>query len=483
MKFVATVVTGIGVMGALFAAEPARVRPDFGVVFNDDADLAFVVPDRAKSEELLRANVGALADTPVKTFVYCVGMGGDLLYYNTRVASRVGWRKAPDETPGSLMEKRMENARVCLAAGADAVRTAGEAAKRLGLRFIPSLRMNDAHFMANPDQHSMTSEFWFKHRAEFTIKDSPLALQPAYGNLLDFTHAAVRQLRLDTVLEVLERNHDLVDGFELDFNRFQVFFPKGRAATGAPLITELVRRVRARLDELALTEKRPMYLFVRVPPGVDDCTTAGLEIERWMNEGLVDLVSPAQIMTLAGDMPIAELVAPGKKEWSTDLSLALSADELAAALSTEHGEAVRRRERLARGDAGGDSRRRRELPGGGCRRLLSIQFLWRVRRDASARRETLPPVPRSRPPRESHRAAGRVCGDEELLSRRSRLLRLRQTTAGETLPRWRVARDARRRRESLRGAVSAHDLRAAARSSRAARRGKDHREAERRHRV
>ena len=296
---------------AFVTAAPVE-RPDFGLVFNDDADLAFVLPDRAKSEELLRANVRALADTPVKTFVYCIGMGGDLLYYNTTVASRVGWRKSPDEKPGSLMEKRMENARVCLAAGADAVRTAGEAAKQLGLRFIPSLRMNDAHFMANPEGHAMTSEFWFQHRHEFTIKESPLAFQPAYGNLLDYSHAAVRQLRLDTVFESLARNHDLVDGFELDFNRFQVFFPKGKAAAGAPLITDLVRQVRARLDALAVAEQRPMYLFVRVPPSVTDCTTAGLEVERWMREGLVDLVSPAQIMTLAGDMPIADLAALAK---------------------------------------------------------------------------------------------------------------------------------------------------------------------------
>ena len=299
---------------AISALASAAVRPlpDFGVVFNDDADLAFVVPDRAKSEALLRANVAALADTPVKTFVYCIGMGGDLLYYNTEVASRVGWRKSPDEKPGSLMENRMENARVCLAAGADAVRTAGEAAKKLGLIFIPSLRMNDAHFMANPDQHSMTSEFWFKHRTEYIIKDSPLPFEPAYGNLLDYTHAEVRQLRLDTVFEALARNHDLVDGFELDFNRFQVFFPKGKAAGGAPLITEMVRRVRARLDELSRAERRPMYLLVRVPPSVADCMTAGLEVERWIGEGLVDLVSPAQIMTLAGDMPIADLVSLGR---------------------------------------------------------------------------------------------------------------------------------------------------------------------------
>ena len=317
-----TAISRVGLLLLVMVATGGRSRaaegnprplPHFGVIFNDDADLAFVVPDRVQSEALLRANIGALADTPVKTLVYCIGMGGDLLYYNTNVASRVGWRQAPDEVLGSLLAKRMENARVCLAQGADAVRTAGEMAKTLGLRFIPSLRMNDAHFMVDPDRHSMTSEFWFAHREHYIIRDSPLDFQKAYGNLLDYTHAAVRQLRLDTIFEALERNRDLVDGFELDFNRFQVFFPKDRAAAGAPLMTELVRSVRARLDQLARETKRPMFLFVRIPPSLTDATTAGLEVERWMREGLVDMVSPAQIMTLAGDMPVADLVALGRQ--------------------------------------------------------------------------------------------------------------------------------------------------------------------------
>jgi hypothetical protein len=305
--------TATTVSGSAAGYASAHPRPSFNVIYNDDADLAYTVPDRMKSEALLRENIGALADTPVKTLVYCLGMGGDLMVYDTKVASRVGWRKSPDEIPGSLMAKRMENARVCLAQGADAVRTAGETAKRLGLFFIPSLRMNDAHFMADPDNHAMTGEFWFKHREEYTIKDSPLPFQKAYGNLLDYSHAEVRQHRLDTAFEAMARYQDLMDGFELDFNRFQVFFPKGKAAAGAPLITAMVRQVRARLDELAKARGRPFYLFVRVPPSLADCTFAGLDVAQWMREGLVDVVSPAQIMTLAGDMPIDDLVELGRQ--------------------------------------------------------------------------------------------------------------------------------------------------------------------------
>lgn len=302
------------VLPGTFAADGVRRPiPAFGVIYNDDADLAYVVPDRARSEALLRENIAALADTPVKTLVFCLGMGGDLMLYKTKVASQVGWRKAPDEKPGSLIAKRMENARVCIAQGADAVRTAGEEAKAIGLFFVPSLRMNDAHFMANPDEHAMTGEFWFKHREEYTIKDSPFPFQPAYGNLLDYSHAEVRQHRLETAFEAIERNQDLIDGFELDFNRFQVFFPKGKAAEGAPKLTEMVRQVRNRLDRLAKQQQRPLYLFVRIPPSLADARFAGLDVETWIRERLVDVVSPAQIMTLAGDMPIRDLLEMGRQ--------------------------------------------------------------------------------------------------------------------------------------------------------------------------
>jgi hypothetical protein len=316
------------------AAAP-RERPDFGLVFNDDADLSFVVPDRARSEALLRANLQALADTPVKTLVYCIGMGGDVLYYNTEVASRVGWRVSADEKPGSLMAKRMENARVCLAQGADAVRTAGETARALGLRFIPSLRMNDAHFMVKPDDHAMTSEFWLKHRDTFTIKTSPLAFQPAYGNLLDYTHPEVRQLRLATVQEVLARNRDLVDGFELDFNRFQLFFPKGGAAAWRAA-DDRPGAGGARLARSARPRGRSSAALVRAraPFTRRLCATAGLAVEDWIREGLVDLVSPAQLMTLAGrhaDLGL-DRARPGARRARAPVPL--SPHELAPAVST-----------------------------------------------------------------------------------------------------------------------------------------------------
>lgn len=284
-------------------------RPNFGVILNDDGDLSFVSPDPKLAERILRLNINGDAALGIGTLVYCVGSGSDVLNYPTKAASTVGWRTTTTEKDSQTWTFRMENARKAIAAGMDAVRIAGEEAKRNGLRFLPSLRMNDSHFMSKPFDYPLTGEFWLKNYANLRIKDSPVSFQPNYANLFDFRHEEVRNYRLAVINEVIDRNLDLIDGFELDFNRVQVFFPKDKADEGAPLMTDLVRKVRQRLDQVSAEQGRPMSLFVRIPTSLAACKLAGLEVQKWMEEGLVDLVSPAQLMTLAHDMPIRDLIA------------------------------------------------------------------------------------------------------------------------------------------------------------------------------
>lgn len=282
-------------------------KPSFGVIMNEDGDLAFVSPDPVIAERMLRTNVDGHARLGIDTYVFCVGSGSDVLYYPTKVSSEVGWRKTKYEKENAVWRIRTEAARKCIAAGLDAINIAGTQAKSNNMLFIPSLRMNDSHFIFDPYDYPLTGKFWLEN-TDLTIKNSPLSWEKKYGNLLNFLHQKVRDFRYDVFEEVISRNADVIDGFELDFNRVQVFFPKGKADEGAPLMTELVRKVRTRLNELAKEQNRPMYLFVRIPPSEESCKWAGLDIETWMKEGLVDLISPAQLMTLAHDMPIANMI-------------------------------------------------------------------------------------------------------------------------------------------------------------------------------
>ncbi|HEX7008781.1 MAG TPA: hypothetical protein VF184_02295 [Phycisphaeraceae bacterium] len=296
----------------------ARELPDFGLIFNDDGDLAFTSMDSERAMQNLRASIDALTGTPVRTLTYSVGAGSDVLYYPTKVASVWGWRKTKydefSENPRSEDDKwaqRILNVKTGMAAGKDAIRVAGQRAKELGLYFIPSYRMNDDHFMFDPFNYPLTGEFWIKHHETYTIGTdrSPILSDEHYGNLLDFSHEEVRNYRLGVIFEVIDRYQDIMDGIELDFNRVQVFFPRGTAQERAHLMTDLVAKVRQRLDQAQQDNGRPYYLLVRIPPSLRNCRWAGLDIPTWVQQGLVDVLIPAQLMTLAHDMPVDEFVA------------------------------------------------------------------------------------------------------------------------------------------------------------------------------
>src|SRR5690606_17402982 len=127
--------------------------------------------------------------------------------YPTKVASTWGWRPTTYEDDPRYAERIRRN-REGIAQGGDALRVAGEQAKARGMYFFPSLRMNDSHFMTDPHDSPFTGRFWVEHQ-DLTIGESPVS-RASYRELLDFSHEAVRQYRLDTIFEVIDRYADLI---------------------------------------------------------------------------------------------------------------------------------------------------------------------------------------------------------------------------------------------------------------------------------
>lgn len=298
--------------GEAAAAGDARAVPtmDLGLMLNLDGDLSFTGATAEESRVKLERLVDDIHRAPVRTVMWSIGAGSDILYYPTQVASTWGWRPTPyDDKPA--WQARIQRCKAAAEAGLDAPRIAGGRARALGLRFIPSYRMNDAHYCSDPHHYPLTGRFWVEH-PQAVIGASPVPGNDNYQHLLNYEREEVRAYRMGVVLEAMERYQDLMDGFELDFNRFQIFFPPGRAAAGAPLITAMVRQARARLQEISGRQGRPMALVVRVPPAQKNCAWAGLEVAGWMREGLVDVVVPAQVMTLAHDMPLDEFAAAAR---------------------------------------------------------------------------------------------------------------------------------------------------------------------------
>lgn len=288
----------------LSAVEPLRIMQ------NLDGDLSFVGDTPQQSQQKLEALIDAIAKGPAKSLMWSIGAGSDILYYQTKVASTWGWRRTK-YSDDPKWKTRIERCQKATEAGLDAPRIVGHRAKERGLQFYPSYRMNDAHYCSDPLEYPLTGRFWMEHQ-DATIGATPVPGAEIYQHLLNYAREDVRAYRLGVILEAMDRYADVMDGFELDFNRFQIFFPPGTAAQNAHHITNLLSKARQHLNKIAAEQKHPLKLIVRVPPALKNCTWAGLDIAAWVNQRLVDGIIPAQVMTLSHDMPIDEFVQLAK---------------------------------------------------------------------------------------------------------------------------------------------------------------------------
>jgi len=170
-------------------------------------------------------------------------------------------------------------------------------------------RMDDTHDASNP---ILFPDFKREHpEALFGTPENP----PKHGKWsgVDYAHPAVRDLAYAIVAEVAE-NYD-VDGIELDFWRHPVFFK--RSAQGKALrpeeralMTDVIRRIRFKLDEVGRARGKHLLLNIKYPDSVGYCQKIGLDLEQWLKEDLVDVLVPGGYFQLN---PWQTSVALGEK--------------------------------------------------------------------------------------------------------------------------------------------------------------------------
>ncbi len=121
---------------------------------------------------------------------------------------------------------------------------------------------------------------------------------PKHGawSAVDYGCDKVRSMALKFFEEVCV-NYD-VDGIEFDFFRHPVFFRQ--TAEGKPVtdkersqMTGLIRAVSDMLRIEGEKRGRPFIVAMRSPDDAGYCSSIGLEIEKWMKEGLIDIYVPS----------------------------------------------------------------------------------------------------------------------------------------------------------------------------------------------
>lgn len=108
--------------------------------------------------------------------------------------------------------------------------------------------------------------------------------------LWNLANKELRAHKLKILREIME-NYEL-DGMQLDFARHTPCLPPGSEWENREEATAFVREVRTMLDEVGEKQKRPLLLLARVGENIPGNHQDGLEVERWMEEELVDVLVP-----------------------------------------------------------------------------------------------------------------------------------------------------------------------------------------------
>lgn len=159
--------------------------------------------------------------------------------------------------------------------------------KEAGIRVLANIRMNDHH--GKPAYWTP----WEQEHVDWSLgEDTGAHDWKAIGRLrhMDYAIEGVREYRLAIIEEILTRFD--VDGVQLDFGRTAPFVSEPKREKGR-FLTDYLRSVRALLKRTG-RDDRPRTLGVALPWDFELCLAEGLEVPAWVEEELVDYLSPGE---------------------------------------------------------------------------------------------------------------------------------------------------------------------------------------------
>ncbi|MCP4641975.1 MAG: family 10 glycosylhydrolase, partial [bacterium] len=263
------------------------------IIFDNDGNEPVYYCEEATREALLDKRTTALAGTQVDSIFYCTWSSGfGYFTHNTKVGSIFNCvAEEPDKGPGSGFSKN--KTQELIDNGHDPLQVMVEFGKEHDIEIFWSMRMNDVHDAWGAWYSPHLFPPIKKEHPEWVIGTKENRPKNGGYTAIDFAVPEVRDLAFRFFEEVCQ-NYD-VDGVQCDFFRHLNYFRK--VANGEPagqeeldMMTDLIRRIRVMADEEGAKRGRPILLSVRVPDSAELCKVMGFDIERWMSEGLIDIL-------------------------------------------------------------------------------------------------------------------------------------------------------------------------------------------------
>jgi hypothetical protein len=297
-------------------------------IYNCDANNTFIYDEPPMKPADVNKYVDELIGWGLTTLLMSVHCGQDMNYDGVH-GELVGSHASPEQEARILdpevaksgtTERAIQNYRALIADGYDPLGLTLDRAKEKGLETFITFRPNEVHCVEDPDS-IVLSRFWKDH-PQYHIGTPGDPLPPLYTEImgtaspivhtwipggLDFAEPEVREMTLAQIRELCER-YDL-DGLDMDFQRFPVYFRFGQEDAGIPIMTEFMRQVRATTNEVGEKRGRPMLLSVRTMSKMYQNNGIGIDPVAWAKEGLFDFVIVSHYLRNEYELPIAEHLA------------------------------------------------------------------------------------------------------------------------------------------------------------------------------
>jgi len=295
-------------------------------IYNTDGDNMFIYKDFPMSAGDVYGYVDEIAAAGVTTLDVSSHVGMDMNFQG-RTADLLGSHpnpveakrlKDPAHTPAKSLERAAVNLRSLIDAGRDPLGLVIERAQSKGLEAFVSFRLNEVHGVDQP-ANMLLSKFWLRHPEWHVAKmgqevpqryldilgprTSPIVASWLPGGL-NFAVPEVRARKLAQLREICERYP--LDGIELDFQRFPVYFPFGKEQENISVMTGWMEKVRAMVKEVGEKRGNPLLLIVRVMATPAQNLGIGLDPVSWAKEGLLDSVILSHYLHNDFPLPVKE---------------------------------------------------------------------------------------------------------------------------------------------------------------------------------
>ncbi len=322
----------LGTVWCALAAGPADAAGPHPrrLIYNMDAGANFSHPTPPMKPEDVFPCVDEVADKGVTTYFICPNYGMPLTY-RTKVSEMVGdglseerWKQLREIAalkPGSL-ERGIVNLRALAEAGHDPLRLIIERARARKLETFVTFRMNEIHDVQQADS-LLHTKFWREHPewrvgkigdpvSELFVdiiggtpgyRVSPI-VATWFPGALNFAVPQVRDLEMAELRECCERFP--IDGLDLDFQRFPIYFPQDQGRQHIETMTAWVREIRQMTREVGLRRGRPLLLSARVLARPKQNLDIGLDPVTWARERLLDFVTVSHYLRNDFPLPVGE---------------------------------------------------------------------------------------------------------------------------------------------------------------------------------